>query len=146
MRKISLFVLILLLVMLVSGCGGSGKNVTEADETSDEIVEEVPGKDTNLALYPGSVRVYFEESESTFLIEYWVPAPLEDVINFYKEEYPDEYQFEGAYADGEYTLHHDEYTDSGEIETFVIEIGNYYKNQETESKVNIQGTIDFLSK
>jgi len=78
------------------------------------------------------------------LVEYWVQAPLEDVINFYKDQYPDEYQFEGGYADGEYTFHHDEYTDSGEIETFVIEIDDYYKNPETESKVNIQGTLDFL--
>lgn len=146
MRKISLLLLTLLLIMLVSGCGGSIENVSVTDETSNEVVEEVPGRDTTLALYPGSVRFYFEESEDSFLIQYWVPASLEDVINFYKEEYPNIYQFEGAYADGEYTFHHDGRKDSGEIETFVIEIDSYNKNRETESMVNIQGTLDFLNK
>lgn len=144
MRKICFLVIILLLTMLVSGCVENDDTVPVADEPSEDVVEEVSGKDTNLALFPGSVRVYFEESEGSFLVEYWVPAPLEDVINFYKDQYPEEYQFEGGYADGEYTFHHDEYTDSGEIETFVIEIDDYYKNPETESKVNIQGTLDFL--
>ncbi|MDY6827019.1 MAG: hypothetical protein SVV67_07575 [Bacillota bacterium] len=144
MQKISLLVMMSLLVLLVSGCGGSDEAAPVEDEISDEVVEEVTGKDTNLALYPGSVRVYFEESDDSFLVQYWVPASLEDVINFYTDQYPDVYQFEGAYADGEYTIHHEERTDSGEIETFVIEMDDYYKNPETESMVNIQGTLDFL--
>jgi len=142
-RKISLLLLALLLMMLVSGCGGNGESVPVADETSDEVVEEVAGKDTTLALYPGSVRVYFEEDEEFFMIRYWVPAPLEDVISFYKEQYPGVYQFEGAYADGEYTIHQ-ENADSG-TNAFVIEIDSY-RDRETESSVNIQGTPDLLGR
>lgn len=145
MRKISSLLLTLLCIILVSGCGGSVENVPLTDETSDEVVEEVPGRDTTLALYPRSVRFSFEESEdNVFLIQYWVPASLEDVIDFYKEQYPEVYQFEGGYADGEYTFYYDGRTDSGEIETFAIEIDNYYENWETESMVNLWVTKNYL--
>jgi len=152
MKKLSMLAMIILLVLMASGCGGSEEAALTAEETASvneesadgEGVEEVPGKDTNLALYPGSVRVYYEAEEENFLIQYWVPAPVDEVIDFYKNEYPDVYQFEGAYADGEYTIHHDARKDNNEIETFVIEIGEYYRTPETESMVNIQGTIDFL--
>lgn len=152
MRKSCMLAMIILLALLAGGCGGSEEAALTSEETTSENeessagegVEEVPGRDTNLALYPGSVRVYHEAGEETFLIQYWVPAPVDDVIDFYKNEYPDVYQFEGAYADGEYTIHHDARKDNNEIETFVIEIGEYYRTPETESMVNIQGTVDFL--
>jgi len=57
--KISFLVMILLLTMLVSGCAENDDTVPVADEPSEDVVEEVSGKDTNLALFPGSVRVYF---------------------------------------------------------------------------------------
>ncbi len=82
---------------------GNGNGVPEP--TPDQ---EVEGRDPDLPLYPGAIRVsYFEVGDDSAIVSYVVDAPLDDVVAFYQQEFADwddVNAWEGAHGDGQFTF------------------------------------------
>ena len=138
MKRISLLVVLVLSLLLFVGCGSNDDHVD--DSSKKTLPEEVSGPELTIPLPEGAVRTRVTEASDThFQGDYWVPSPLEDVVDFYLSEFADwqnMYHFEGAYADGEYTFHWegDVIDDTG---IFVIEI-DYYRENNNETILHIQ--------
>ncbi len=139
MRKTGLLVVLIVSLALLLGCGGGSEPA--GDSSQREIPEEVSGPELSIPLPEGAIRTRVTEASDTiFQVDYWVPSPIEEVIDFYLSEFEDweqMYHFEGAYADGEYTFHWegDVIDDTG---IFVIEIDNYRHNED-ETILHMQG-------
>ncbi len=138
MKRISLLVVLILSLLLLVGCGSNED--TSNGSSNRTPPEEVSGPELNILLPEGAILIRVAEASDTlFQGDYWVPSPLEDVIDLYSsefEDWQDMTQFEGAYADGEYTFHWegDVIDDTG---IFVIEI-DYYQDNDQETILHIQ--------
>lgn len=93
--------------MLLAACGVPdlteiAERAVDAIEEADEPdeaggaaagaaeIEERPGRDTTLPIYPDAVRVNFGElTDTAFIVFYVSHDPLEDVIDFYVREIGD---------------------------------------------------------
>lgn len=93
---------------------------------------EVSGEEITLPLFPGSVMYSYEDVENFgAMIRYAVPAPFEQVKNFYENElrnWDEEfYHSEGAYGDGLYTF-------ETELAECIITL-DYYRNDQNKTDV-----------
>jgi hypothetical protein len=97
----ALLLVLALLGFAATGCGSESNGDTGApdpgpglDEPGDDDreaeapLEEVDGKDPELPVYPGSIRIYYSElTPDTFVVDYIAPAPLGAVIEYYQEQF-----------------------------------------------------------
>lgn len=126
----------------------------EAEEVSG-MPEGVSGRDTTLPTHPGSVGIHYDLANPIiggYAAVYIVPAPLEEVIRFYEDEFAgreDIEHWEGTHPENPFKMYMVEGIYTFEMMSpdseamFVIRL-DHYEGQEDKTKVHIQGSALFF--
>lgn len=165
--------LVLGAAMLLAACGVPdlteiAERAVDAIEEADEPdeaggaaagaaeIEERPGRDTTLPIYPDAVRVNFGElTDTAFIVFYVSHDPLEDVIDFYVREIGDRggvSHYRGAMGDGDYEFIFGEAAGDiipladhpGQNSTFILTLEARKEGTVGATEIRVMGSVDFF--